>query len=450
VPFAIFGPTVTSLRLAPALYSVVFLFVSERFARRAFGTTAATATSLYLALGPLFLLTWSVKARGGYAELIALGEILLWLGLLIGQSKTPRPWTWLAFGGVAGLALWTDPLAVVYLVPAAFYLLLRLRTRIWNLGLVLSVAGFLIMAWPMLLSNVRSRGETLRELMSPNVSQPLNLATLQHNASRVVQEGVPILLGFLQASSNLAAFAAAKAASPWPASATTAVSLALVLAIVVLALTSVPRAIRARPEPRDLLAWVGVCTIALFCTSQVEALYVTEPRYLLPLYSLVPLVGASWARLWSGHRAAGLAAALAILALNVGSVLAFAPALAAPRLDGMVVDAGDPGLAAFLDTHHVRAIYADYWLVYPIVFQSQERVAASVIDERLHVGFNRYIPTAIAVDHDPSPGVLVVSGSATEQRLRAFLDTSGRSYRVERWSNLDLFDGIAPPFRPVH
>lgn len=449
VSFALFGPTVTSLRLAPALYSIVFIVLSERFARRAFGVAAAGAASIYLALGPLFLLTWSVKARGGYAEVIALGQALLWLSLTIGEGKPARGWRWAIFGGVAGLAVWTDPLAVVYLAPAALYLLLRLRDRLLSLGPVQAMAGFLVTAWPLLLFNIRSHGQTLHELVNPNVSQPLALETLRHNLSLVTRESLPIVLGFFQASSNLPAFAAARAASPWSAVVTTAVALVLMLVLAVLFLRSIPRSIRARAQPSDLLVWVGACTIALFCLSQVDVLYVTEPRYLLPLYSLVPLAGAFWARIWSSQRTVALAAALGILALNVGSILSFAPALAAPRLEGKVIDAGDTGLVTFLDAHDVHAIYADYWIGYPIVFQSQERIAASVIDGDLHMGFNRYLPTAIAVAQDPSPGVLVVAGSASEQRLRTLLQSSGRSYRVDTWRNLDLFDEIAPAFRPV-
>lgn len=448
ISFALFGPSVVSLRLAPTLYSLLFIFFSERVARRAFGDAAAAATSIYLAICPLFLLTWSVKARGGYAELVTLGSAILWLSLDLDGSKTNHSWSWPLLGAVAGLAVWTDPLAVVYLVPTVFYLVIRLQMRLWSWGPVQAVAGFVLTSWPMLLSNVYSHGATLEQLVNPNVSQPISVATLRHNLSAVVQNSLPILLGFFQASSNLPAFAAVRAQVPWLASIATVVGLACAVGATILFGLSIVRAAQTRPEPRDLLVWVGACTVALFCISQVEVLYVTEPRYLLPLYSLVPLAGAYWGRLWARHRSIAASLILIVLALNVASILGFAPDLAAPRLDGKVVDAGDPGLAEFLEARQIHAVYTDYWLSYPIAFQSQERIVPSVIDANLRVGFNRYVPYATTVERDPAPAVLVVAGSPSEKRLQAFLQESGRAYDVARWNNLDLFDRITPPFRP--
>src|SRR5262249_19753890 len=128
--FLALGPTVTALRLATLAYSLVFVWFTADFAGHAFGELARRACLAYLALPPLFLLTWSVKARGGYAELLALGAIILWLSVDISQDPRGRSWRWPVLGAVAGLDLWTNPLAVVYLGSATLYLLAHWRRRL--------------------------------------------------------------------------------------------------------------------------------------------------------------------------------------------------------------------------------------------------------------------------------------------------------------------------------
>ena len=59
---------------------------------------------------------WSTKARGGYAELLCVGEALLLVTFMLAQSPSRR--LALLWGLLAGLAFWTHLLAVVYLVPA--------------------------------------------------------------------------------------------------------------------------------------------------------------------------------------------------------------------------------------------------------------------------------------------------------------------------------------------
>ncbi|HVC35590.1 MAG TPA: glycosyltransferase family 39 protein [Chloroflexota bacterium] len=447
--FWLFGPSVTALRLAPAIYSVVFVYFTARFALRAFGAPAAVASLVYLSLPPLFLLTWSVKARGGYAELIALGAVFLVLVVDLGQEQPTRMWKWLALGAIGGLAAWTDPLAVVYLVPGGLYLALAQKARLVHWHLLGAFAAFVAVSWPMLIANVHSRGATLEQLTGPNVSQSVSLAAYRHNLAAVVRDSLPTLLGFFEGSSNLAAFSTAKADGPWPLAVATVLALTLAVGAVLMALISAGNALRGRPTPRDLLVWVGACTILLFCASQSEVLYITEPRYLLPLFALVPIGGAIWSRLWSIRGGVAVIALAAVVGFNAFSILSFAPALAAPRLANQVVDAGNPDLARFLDGRQIHAIYGDYWLVYPVAFQSGERIIPSVIDDNLHVGFNRYVPYAISADQNEDVAVVVVDGSPAAARLDAYLVSSGRDYRVEHWHNLEVFEQIRPQFRPL-
>src|SRR5207247_5267383 len=123
--FRMFDSSTPLLKLVPTLYSLGFLALSALLARDLFGAGAGLATAAYLALPPSMWAVWSTKARGGYAELLFLGEALLLATLALGETPSRR----LAalWGLLAGLAFWTHLLAVVYLLPAAAYLLLRRR-----------------------------------------------------------------------------------------------------------------------------------------------------------------------------------------------------------------------------------------------------------------------------------------------------------------------------------
>src|SRR5690606_10862915 len=104
------------LKLVPTAFSLGFLALNAVLARRLFGTGPALVTAAYLALPPVMWAVWSTKARGGYAEVLFLGQALL-LATLWLSTHPYRRRGWLLVGLLAGLATWTHLLAVVYIVP---------------------------------------------------------------------------------------------------------------------------------------------------------------------------------------------------------------------------------------------------------------------------------------------------------------------------------------------
>jgi hypothetical protein len=312
-----------------------------------------------------------------------------------------------------------------------------------------AILAAVVFSLPMLLANVQSHGQTLHDLAVPNVSEPLTVSSFAAHVDETVRLSLPTLLGFYQASSERSAFVLANLARHRVVEVVDVLAGVVAVGVLALVLFSIWRVLRGKLGPIDLLAWVAACTVGLFAGSQLESLYATEPRYLLPLYSLVPVAGALFARAWaSPRRPIAAMFVLGVLGLNLASVARFDPSLAAPFLAGQTVRADDPSLADFLLARGDRTLYADYWIAYPIAFQSREQIVTAVIDDQLQVGFNRYIPYAIAVDQSPDPAVVVVADSPVEQRLRAALASHGATYQVSRWRNLAVFDRIQPAFRP--
>src|SRR3954466_10770264 len=75
--FAVLGPSAATLKLVPAAFSMLFVGLVYLTARPIFGPGPALFSALYLAVPPSFFAAWSVKARGGYPEALALGQLCL-------------------------------------------------------------------------------------------------------------------------------------------------------------------------------------------------------------------------------------------------------------------------------------------------------------------------------------------------------------------------------------
>src|SRR5205814_6751608 len=103
--FRLFDSSTLLLKLVPTAYSLGFLALSAILARRLFGPAVGLATAAYLAIPPAMWAVWSTKARGGYAELLFLGQALLLVTLALARLRSGR--LALLWGILAGLAFWT-------------------------------------------------------------------------------------------------------------------------------------------------------------------------------------------------------------------------------------------------------------------------------------------------------------------------------------------------------
>src|ERR1700682_4542059 len=165
--FRVFDSSTLLLKLVPAAYSLAFLVLSALVARRLFGTAPALATAAYLALPPAMWAVWSTKARGGYAELLCLGQALLLISLMLAQSPSRR--LALLWGILAGLAVWTHLLAVAYLLPAVVFLFLARRhpqpdqkAARWSSAQVgMAVVGGVLGMAPLIIENLADGFRTL-------------------------------------------------------------------------------------------------------------------------------------------------------------------------------------------------------------------------------------------------------------------------------------------------
>jgi hypothetical protein len=446
--FQLLDSSTLLLKIVPSAYSLGFLAVSAMLARRLFGAGAGLATAAYLALPPSMWAVWSTKARGGYAEVLFLGEALLLVTLVLARSR--RRGVALLWGLLAGLAFWTHLLAVVYLLPAVAFLALA-RRRNWSVVEVgLAAAGALLGMFPLIVDNIADGYLTLAALLQPP-DLPVDVVA---QFIRFFRVGVPVLLGLGQPTTSQAMFD-----QDWlqrPAGHLWVVGLALLVmaGALVVHLPALRRLVRCgadRASEPALLLFVVLVVPPLEALTRF-GFFVSEPRYALPLYSAVPLfAGALWrlplrifgARAplrtgWLSPLRAGVVAL--VLAFNLWSLVSTDPRLWRPEETPDSTATTRAELVQYLVAGNRHQMYTDYWIGYPIMFETRETVLAYVISG----GFNRYLPPADNVQRTPNPAWVFTPGVESEQAFIEQLQAVGGQAQLANVSIYHVYTDVQP------
>jgi Dolichyl-phosphate-mannose-protein mannosyltransferase len=115
-----------ALRLAASLEVLAGIVFYWLGLRRAFGTGVANVVALWLAIGPAYLLHFSIAPIGG-EQMFVLSAIIYWLAETTGLQ---RPRDWLVFGLLAGFGWWIHQ-GTIFAVAAAILVAVR-RSEWWN------------------------------------------------------------------------------------------------------------------------------------------------------------------------------------------------------------------------------------------------------------------------------------------------------------------------------
>ncbi len=437
-----------ALHAAPIFFSLLFIVSTMWLGRALYGDGLALLCGLCLAVGPALLLRYSVCSGYNYLQAMAFGTLAMVLVLPIAARDG-----WWRLGPAAfalGLALWAQPLAVVY-VPAVISVLIGPAWHTWRdhrgrrrlvIGVVIGLAAGMVALLPAIAYNLGSHWSTLRFLASrPN---PTHIGILEA-ARRLVLWGLPVLLGTMPPTDEPGRFRAyLQIHGGFDA-----------LALLVLALACALLARRRRRLLRILRASATArppAELALLClVATLVPLYLvsnwshsiwsaTDPRYLLPLYTLIPLA----LRLLAAYRPIGgvvrgphLVAGLLLACLVAADVRANSYAISRPP--------DMRALATLLQARGDLAIHGNYWDVYVLAYDAEERLVPAPINADLTPGVNRYPPYAREAAVTTRDAWLVPAGSALDWRLAACLTSRHASYYRLINGGLVLYDHIVPP-----
>jgi hypothetical protein len=467
VLFAMLGPSGWTLKMVPALFSLLFVLLVYLSARRAFGTGPALLAALYLAIPPSFLAVWSVKARGGYAELLALGQLFLLLcQLVVERNLRSLPLSVLA-GLTGGLALWAHPLAVVYLGAGALYAALasrRMAPRRGSVGpdgdqeasttadrpelsttLAVGLAGFLLGVGPVILYNVSEGFPSLRYASTGGTAPGSALVNLWGLA----RYGAPVLAGLAEGTASKVLLDQDWPRRPGSNPFLTAALLALVVAVLWSHRNALLALFRAGGKRCDTAAAPFLLVILfvplVVAVSRFADLW-AEPRYALPVYGAIPLFAAAAWRLRGRSRPLFVGVLALVFSVNVMSLVTGEPRLSLPTSAGASTRANRAELIDYLLAHNLTRIYTDYWIGYPLAFESGERIVPAVRSG----GFDRRQPYGHQVWTTENPAFVFPSDALGDREFRRDLAALGGTADVTSVSVYHVYTNVRPlaPLRP--
>lgn len=441
--FAVLGPSGAALKLVPAIFSVAFIALVYLTARPMFGAGPALLSALYLAVPPSFFAAWSVKARGGYPEALVFGQACLLAAQRLADGSAGWSWRWAAVAGLAaGLALWTHPLSVVMVLAAGLYVLLARRP--WQrAALTLDIpltpmayhgvgregvsrailaagAALLVGLGPAIVHNVLRGFPSLR-FASAGGTEP-GAALL--NLWGLVRYGLPVLVGLAEGTPSRELLL-----QDWPnrvgSSWLVTVALPLLgLGVVWWHRRALAALVRGSASPSErgpaLILLVLLLVLPFVAVSRFANLW-AEPRYALPIYAAVPLVAAIiWA---AGERRRVVSCLLAagLLGVNVFSLLTSNYSLSLPTTAGASTTANRAELIRALQVRQIDRIYTDYWLAYPIAFESREQIVPAVWSG----GFSRRASYSHLVFIAEAPAFVFAADTAGDREFRERLSSLG-------------------------
>ncbi|RQX04214.1 hypothetical protein [Micromonospora inaquosa] len=456
------GPSLLGLRLPTLALYALFLLLAWRLTLRLTGDRwFGLLVVALLALGSDRIVKNQLIAGGGYPEMnvAAAALALLTVGL---ASDRPGPRTadtgqpdgrsadagrpgwrlarWAAWGFLAGLMLWVDPLVLPYVAATGVVLVGFCRRELWGAAGALLGAAAVLGAAPLLLHSLLTGRNPLH-------------AVLAASGANVSAGWVDRLHGGLALGPALGmGFCAPSQCATWQLWWALVLPLLLVIAAATAwralrrspaspaaagPVSAAPGAVSPRVSAAVRLALVlaAVATLGAYTLSSAAGLTPVESsRYLsCLLISLPALLWPVWTVARHGLRPAvtgrrGVGSTLArsvavvLLAATLGTA-AHATWRAAETVPATrAAEARHTELVATLRQLGVRHVRAGYWTCNRLTFASAEEVVCAVVDDNLRPGFDRYPAYRREVDSAAAPAWVAPAGSP----LAAVLDERQR------------------------
>lgn len=458
--FKLFGQSNLSLKLVPFTFSLFLIPAVYLLARQVTDRLGARIATLLVALPPSTLVIWSSKARGGFMELVFLGTLTLLLTSRIFSRRSAVKanqrnlsfWYYTGLGALAGLGWWTNNQMIFYLlassIVAAMFLLQSDGIRRGVKILLVSLSGFALGSAPFWYFNLVSapRLQTFYRLGETSDFD----TTLKHLAG-FFQQALPILLGARRLWDTQG--------EVFPG-ATVLVYLVLAISLLLFPLvrsrsqafaanSSVDREGSAASWPKLQLLVFSLVVPVVFSHSALGWLS-QEPRYLLPIYSVVFIfTGAvcSWLLGLQSFipRVFGGFLLVAQLAVNLSSN--YLNTLAVPDQPfvhkGERVMENQQPLYQWLLVHGYNHVFTNYWIGYRMAFETDEQITFSVFRGDAVVRIPEYQDIGYGLSEQEV--VLVVVPSQMRELVGEFA-RQGYLYRANRVGQYVVIDGIRPAF----
>ncbi|MDG4782937.1 hypothetical protein O7614_25050 [Micromonospora sp. WMMD961] len=439
------GPSLFGLRLPTLALYALFLLLAWRLTLRLTGDRwFGLLVVALLALGSDRIVKNQLIAGGGYPEMNAAGAALavLAVDLATGRSRW-RLARWAAWGFLAGLMLWVDPLVLPYVVATGAVLVGFRRRELWGAAGALLGAAAVLGAAPLLLHSLLNGRNPLHAVLAASganatagwvdrlhggllLGPSLGMGFCDPGRCATWQLWWALALPLLLALGGLTAWRALR--SPAPADSAGASGSAGAAESGV--------SPRVAAAARLALVLAAVVTLGAYTVSSSAGLTPVESsRYLsCLLISLPVLLWPVWTMARHGLRPAatgrrGVSTTLArpvavvVLAATLGTAAqaTWRSAQTAPAT--RAAEARHAELVRTLRQLGVRQVRAGYWTCNRLTFATAEQVVCAVVDDALRPGFDRYPAYRREVDRAAAPAWVAPAGSpladVLDERQRA-------------------------------
>ncbi|MEV5209686.1 hypothetical protein AB0K35_19635 [Micromonospora sp. NPDC053740] len=449
------GPSLLGLRLPTLALYALFLLLAWRLTLRLTGDRwFGLLMVALLALGSDRVIKNQLIAGGGYPEMNAAGAALALLTVDLATRRpgrrpadggrpdgraadTGRPgWRlarWAAWGFLAGLMLWVDPLVLPYVAATGAVLVGFCRRELWGAAGALLGAAAVLGAAPLLLHSLLTGRNPLHAVLAASGADASAGWPDRLHGGLVLGPGLGM------------GFCAPGQCATWQLWWSLALPLLLVIAA-----TTAWRALRTPdPDPagsaavgpdavsprvaaaaRLALVLAAVATLGAYTVSSSAGLTPVESsRYLSCL--LISLPALLWP-VWTvarhglrpaatGRRGVGSTLARSVAVVSLAATLGTAAhatwraAQTAPAT--RAAEARHTELVSTLRQLGVRHVRAGYWTCNRLTFASAEQVVCAVVDDTLRQGFDRYPAYRREVDNAAAPAWVAPAGSPLAEVL---------------------------------
>jgi len=477
--FWLFGEKVWVLRGVQGALYLATLLSTAWLGKAAFGSWKVGMIAAWLLAIPTVNLTlYTTATLGGYGEMLLVGNLILLAALRIANNieadeLNNRLWIWLAFGFLIGLGGWVFGMTLVYSVPACLFLIWRgmgsrtgtamaerrstrkfvQQIRIPGI-LTLTTAGVVFGSAPWWIY-ARSSGlvELLKELGGGAIAGVEGLSwpwqVTQHLFNLLVF-GSSVVFG-LRSPWEIRWLA-------WPLS---PIILAFWLGVVFVATSSFLRSLFKRQEAHNtkgliLLMGVVITLVAGFLLTPFGA----DPsgRYFLPLGVIMALFAAQAVVLWRerwGRWSYGLVGLVLVFNLwgTVQTALDNPPGLTTQFDTQTWIDHRyDKALVDFLRSQGEQRGYSNYWVSYPLAFQSGEDLIFVPrlpyhLDFRYTARDDRYKPYDQLVDQAEHLAYITTHHPELDKRLRTGFTSLGVAWKEATIGDYHIFYGLSRKVR---
>ncbi len=364
--FAVGGVSVFSLKLLMLILTTIFIVITYYLAKNMTDKITALLSVLFLSIGPSFFAIYSLKARGGYIETLIFGSLLLLLAFKIMDSDTTEDArrAYLKFslvGFIGGIAWWTNQLIIYYFVPVGVILFIDLKQNFSLKKVLIFIFSFVTGNLPALVYKITHIQETVSR-----ISVPISFSNFSISLKNFFLQGIPVIFGSRQAWSDTDIF-------PFATVLTSGI-----YGVALLHYMIYKKNYHEQQRKKLDLALLFVFFIPLlFCISKQAGGFAKEPRYLMPIYSVITtFLSVFIINLYKRAKLFSVVIASVVIFINIAGTVKINPELQLPFANGIRVSRDFSPLIEFLESKNIDTVYAHYWIAYRLTFETNENILA--------------------------------------------------------------------------